>query len=51
MKEQGLQPDMLVYITDTYGTFPTNAPDYPVIWCSICDGVTVPWGELIIAKK
>lgn len=49
MEDNDQHPDVLVLITDTYGTFPANPPDYPVIICSIVDNVTVPWGELIIA--
>jgi predicted metal-dependent peptidase len=45
--ELGLQPDMLVYLTDTYGTFPKMEPDYPVIWASIAEDVKVPFGELV----
>lgn len=47
VEKLGLQPDMLVYLTDTYGSFPQNEPDYPVIWASIVKGVTVPFGDLV----
>lgn len=45
--EMGLQPDMVVYLTDTYGTFPEHEPDYPVIWASITPSPKVPWGEVV----
>lgn len=45
--ELGMQPDMLVYLTDMYGTFPSIEPDYPVIWASITPGYKQPWGELV----
>jgi predicted metal-dependent peptidase len=40
-------PDMLVYFTDTYGTFPSQEPEYPVIWGVIVEGAEVPWGEKV----
>ena len=45
--EMGLQPDMLIYLTDMYGTFPKNEPDYPVIWGSITEDYDHPFGEFI----
>jgi len=47
VEENEIIPDMMVYLTDTYGSFPDQEPDYPVIWCSIAQGSEVPWGELI----
>lgn len=44
--ELGEEPDMLVYLTDLYGSFPQQEPDYPVIWGSI-SGATPPWGEVV----
>jgi predicted metal-dependent peptidase len=41
------EPECLVYVTDTYGTFPDTAPDFPVIWASLLPGRTVPFGDLI----
>ena len=32
VKEQGLQPECLVYLTDLYGPQPSSA-DFPVLWC------------------
>ena len=40
------QPDLMLYFTDAEGTFPANAPDYPVIWLVKGKG-RVPWGERI----
>jgi predicted metal-dependent peptidase len=46
-KEQ-LTPDVLIYFTDMYGTFPTKPPPYPVIWASITKEITTaPFGEVI----
>ncbi len=47
LADEGIHPDMLVYLTDTYGTFPKAEPDYKVIWGSIVEGGRVPFGELI----
>ena len=33
--EEGLEPDMLLYLTDGDGSFPDKAPDYPLIWGDI----------------
>lgn len=41
-------PSALIFLTDTYGAFPSEAPSYPVIWASFIDGVEVPFGELVI---
>lgn len=39
-------PVVLVYLTDLYGTFPTAAPEYPVIWAS--NGAdAAPFGDVV----
>lgn len=50
VKEMELNPVCLIYITDTCGTFPDEAPDYPVIWALIdCPPESaVPWGDRVI---
>ncbi len=47
--EEGLNPDMLVYLTDAYVSFPAQAPSYPVVW-GIVDNPEgkVPFGEVVI---
>jgi predicted metal-dependent peptidase len=45
--EDGIQPDMLVYLTDTYGSFPAQEPDYKVIWGSIVPNPRVPFGQVV----
>lgn len=43
-----MNPTCLIYLTDTYGTFPDYPPDFPVIWCVIDSPEgKVPWGERI----
>ena len=34
LREQGIVPATLVFLTDLCGTFPSDAPPYPVIWAS-----------------
>jgi predicted metal-dependent peptidase len=53
MDESGLRPDAVVYLTDGYGTFPPEAPAYPVIWGSITPegGVNYPWGDVVLVPK
>lgn len=50
MEEQGIVPEVVIILTDMYGTFPRTAPDYPVIWASTSKGVAAPFGELIEIK-
>ncbi|RMG25098.1 MAG: hypothetical protein D6732_22905 [Methanobacteriota archaeon] len=47
--ENGLQPDLLVYFTDGYGSFPDQSQipiDYPVLWV-MTTSVEPPFGEFI----
>jgi predicted metal-dependent peptidase len=46
VRELGLTPDALIYLTDGDGTFPTSAPSYPVLWGTIKKN-TYPWGEIV----
>ena len=39
-------PVCLIYLTDTYGSFPDQEPSYPVKWACY-GGDTVPWGEVL----
>jgi len=47
IRENHVQPDMLVYLTDTLGRFPTSEPDYPVIWASTRVSPRVPFGTVV----
>lgn len=49
--EEGVEPACLVYLTDTRGTFPDAAPEYPVLWTSTERNATVPWGELLTIEE
>ena len=44
--EQGIEPQALIYLTDMYGVFPKEAPDYPVIWAKTTT-VSAPFGDEI----
>ena len=39
-------PACLVFLTDLYGRFPEEAPEYPVLWAST-SRATAPWGETV----
>ncbi len=42
-----LDPSLLVYFTDGYGSAPKKAPPYPVLWVLTTDGKPpAPWGAL-----
>lgn len=43
-------PDCLIYFTDTGGTFPSEEPPYPTIWCCSEDWIKPPFGEIIPAE-
>ncbi len=49
--EQNLTPDTLVYLTDGQGSFPSQAPSYPVIWGSIIEASQYPFGEVVFIPK
>jgi predicted metal-dependent peptidase len=46
LAEHGIQPQTLVFLTDLYGTFPDDAPSYPVLWAST-GGRHAPFGSVI----
>ena len=47
LKEHNVKPDMLVYITDLEGSFPSRAPDYQTIWANIKPGNKAPFGTIV----
>jgi predicted metal-dependent peptidase len=49
LKEHQLQPQMLVFLTDLYGTIPDEAPNYPVLWAST-GARTAPFGQLVLIQ-
>jgi predicted metal-dependent peptidase len=46
LDERGIRPQALVFLTDLYGSFPTTAPAYPVLWAST-GSRKAPFGEVI----
>jgi len=46
LREHGVVPQMLVFLTDLCGTFPEEVPSYPVIWAST-EVRRVPFGQLV----
>lgn len=46
LNEQGILPQSLVFLTDLCGTFPSEAPAYPVIWAST-EARRAPFGEVV----
>jgi len=46
VEELHIDPAVLIYFTDGYGSFPATAPDYPVMWVMTTD-VEPPFGDCI----
>jgi predicted metal-dependent peptidase len=46
LNARGIRPQTLVFLTDLYGTFPDDAPDYPVLWATT-GGHHAPFGSVI----
>lgn len=44
--DEGESPEVLVYLTDGYGSFPDDAPAYEVIWAMTTD-VKAPFGQTV----
>ena len=47
--ENNIRPACLLYLTDMYGAFPEEAPEYPTLWCATTD-VPAPFGDVIRIK-
>jgi predicted metal-dependent peptidase len=46
LEERGIVPQTLVLLTDLCGTFPSEAPPYPVIWAST-EARRAPFGQVV----
>ena len=46
LRERGIVPATLVFLTDLCGTFPSEAPQYPVIWAST-ENRRAPFGQVV----
>ena len=52
VESEGLEPDLLVYLTDGMGSFPAKAPSYPVVWGSIeRKPEHYPFGEVVMVPE
>lgn len=50
IEELGIKPVVVIVLTDLMGSFPDEAPGYPVIWASIERDLTAPFGETIYVE-
>jgi predicted metal-dependent peptidase len=46
LRERGIVPQTLVFLTDLCGSFPDEAPPYPVIWAST-ENRRTPFGHVV----
>jgi predicted metal-dependent peptidase len=46
LDERSIRPQSLVFLTDLYGSFPSSAPSYPVLWAST-GSQKAPFGAVI----
>jgi predicted metal-dependent peptidase len=46
VEERGIMPQTMVFLSDLYGSFPSSAPSYPVLWAST-GRRQAPFGEVI----
>jgi predicted metal-dependent peptidase len=46
IEEQGREPQMVVFLTDLYGSFPEKTPPYPVLWAST-GSQKAPFGKVV----
>jgi len=51
IEKRKIQPNILIYLTDCLGTFPTNPPKYQTLWiCTNEQTMSVPFGKVIPLK-
>lgn len=50
IKNNSINPACMLYLTDMYGAFPTEKPEYPVLWCATSD-VRGPFGDTLQIKE
>ena len=49
--EEELDPDVLIFMTDTYGSFPKEHPNYPVLWVTESHVDELPFGEIVFIPR
>jgi predicted metal-dependent peptidase len=47
LEEKGIEPAVVIVLTDMYIDFPKEAPPFPVIWASTTPNMAAPFGEII----
>lgn len=49
LEEQSITPKGMIYLTDTYGSFPKVPPPFPVLWTVPidCKARDIPFGEMV----
>lgn len=47
VEKMGIEPEVLIYLTDMYGDFPAKAPDYNTVWLSTTKDMKAPFGDVI----
>jgi predicted metal-dependent peptidase len=47
LENEGIAPDVCIILTDLEGSFPDQAPDYPVVWANVKERGVAPFGETI----
>lgn len=50
VEKLGLRPECLIYLTDLEGSFPDNAPEYPVLWINTYNHSVAPFGTTIFME-
>lgn len=50
IKNNSINPACMLYLTDMYGAFPSEAPSYPVLWCATSDR-RGPFGDTLRIKE
>jgi predicted metal-dependent peptidase len=51
LDEEGIDPAVVIILTDMYIDFPTEEPTYPLIWASTTPNMKAPFGETIHIKS
>lgn len=47
LAEKGIQPAVLIYLSDGYGDYPKKEPEYPVLWVMTRDHQNPPFGRVV----
>lgn len=46
VEDNNVKPEAFVYLTDGFGSFPSEQPAYPVLWGDT-SGTSYPWGDVV----